>query len=277
MHRLDVAAISRRVLGILFDGPFLWQAAGTWFVLLILIGWCTLALEPRAGGDVVAEAVSHVWTTLEGVVNLAAFVACAVNVHRFILLADHPAPLRFGRTEWRYFWRGVWVTLPIILLIAAVAMLSFLFPRSTSDTLSSLETGLAAPWWSYEHTLAWLGSEMAWGVIIAPLFLSLPAVAIGRFDFTMSDGLEAISGNFLRLVAAYLIAHVGPVTIVALIADGIDNAIAIIATELTFTFKAIEVVVKVWREILAVVITAAMLSCAYAGLVEHDREHPAPR
>jgi len=276
MHKLDVAAVSRRVFGVLLDGRLLWRATGTWFVLLIVIGWSIFALEPWAAGDVVAKAVYHVWATLAGVVELAAFAACAVNVHRSILLAEHPVPIRFSRTEWRYFWRGIWVTLPLILLIAAVAMLSFVFVPSISDILKGMKNALAAPWWSYAHALAWLGAEMTGGIVVAPLFMSLPAVAIGRIDFTMSDGVEAISGNFLRLLAIYLIACSVPVTIVALIADRIGNGIAIFAAQPLFTFKAIEIVVEVGREILDVVIWAAMLSCAYAGLVERDREHPTP-
>ncbi len=67
-----------------------------------------------------------------------------------------------------------------------------------------------------------------------------------------------------------------PVTIVALIADRIGNGIAIFAAQPLFTFKAIEIVVEVGREILDVVIWAAMLSSADAGLVERDREHPTP-
>jgi hypothetical protein len=87
------------VFGTLLDGAFLRRATGIWLVLVITIIWSTLALEPWAAGGVVAPA---------RVVEFIAFAACAVNVHRFILLAEHPAPLRFGRTEWRYIRRGMW-------------------------------------------------------------------------------------------------------------------------------------------------------------------------
>jgi hypothetical protein len=100
--------------------------------------------------------------------------------------------------------------------------------------------------------------------------MSLPAVAIGRADFTISDGLAAIPGNALRLLAIFLIACVVPIAAVGLVADGIKYGISVFATEPAFLFSAIGTAVEAGREILDVVIWATMLSCAYAELVVRE-------
>jgi hypothetical protein len=273
VHKLDVAAVSRRIFGVLLDGPFLSRATGAWFALLTVIGWVTLAVKRWAVDGVVAQPIGGTWATLALIVDLIAVAARAVNVHRFILLAERPAPLRFGRTEWRYFWRGVWVFLPIILFFIALAVAHFVFNLPIIfGLLKGWSSALAGRWGSYALALTWLGSQLVIGSVALPLFMSLPAVAIGRADFTMSDGLEVISGNFLRLLAIFLIAFTVPASAVELVANGIEKGISILATEPTFLLKVIEVAVEAGREVLRTVMWAAMLSCAYAGLVERNRD-----
>jgi hypothetical protein len=273
LHRLDVAAVSRRVFGALLDGPFLCRAAGAWLVLLTAIGWVTLTLERSVADGTVAQAVYLIIQIVAYIVEPVALAACAVNVHRFLLLAEHPAPLRVAGTEWRYVRRGVWVSLPIFLLIVAVAVVIVVFPSPIiSDMLGRWTSAAAEPWWSYAHALAWLGAEVAAGIVVLPLFMSLPAVAIGRADFSLSDGIGVIRGNSLRLFAAFMIAVIVPTSVVGLAASGTENLLSDFAAEPTFLFKAFAIAVEAGREVLGTVIWAAMLSCAYDGLVAHDRE-----
>ncbi|MDB5410786.1 MAG: hypothetical protein JWL84_5698 [Rhodospirillales bacterium] len=268
MPRLDVIAASHRVFDTLLDVRFLWRATGTWLILETIVGWSTLALGRSgfSGGASVVIALSAY------VVQAVGLTACAVNVHRFVLLAEQPTPLRAGWIEWRYLRRGLWVSLPTIFLLAAATIIViFPFPI-LSDLLGSWKRAIAEPLWSFAHILALLGYEVSIGLLILPFFLSLPAVAIGNVGFTMTDGIEAISGNFLRLLTLFLIAVAFPTTIVEFVTGGVESGLPISAAQPSFMESAILVPLETARQISFTVIWAAMLSYAHAGFIGRDEE-----
>jgi hypothetical protein len=271
VHKLDIAAVTRRVFRVLRDGPFLYRVNVLWLVLVFFMRWSTLALEPGATDDGTRSSLYYGSVTLASVAELIAFAACAVNVHRFILLGEQPVPIRAGRTEWRYFLRGLWVVPLVFLLIIGVAVVDVALPSARiSGMLGGITSTLAAPRWSYAGALAWLGVELAMGILLVPLYMSLPAVAIGRTDFMMTDGLAVIPGNFLRLLAIYAMACVAPIAIVGLVASGIEYGISIIVAGPAFLVGTIKSAVDAGRDIANVMIWATMLSCAYAELVVRE-------
>src|SRR5579883_2533447 len=61
---------------------------------------------------------------LNWALSVLAITACAINVHRYILLNENPTFARLSGLEWRYLWRGIWIYLPIgfvgAMLVAAM-------------------------------------------------------------------------------------------------------------------------------------------------------------
>lgn len=273
MQKLDVAAVTRRAFGVMRDGLFLYRANVLWFALLFFMRWSTLALHPGATDGSIRTALSYGWAILSTVGELIAFTACAVNVHRFILLGEQPLPLHAGRREWAYFVR-ILLAMPLVFLVfIGGAILVVALPSAgLSGMLDVVKSALTTPRWSYAHALAWLGAELTMGILLIPLSVSLPAVAIGRDDFTMTDGLGAISGSFLRLLAVCAMACVAPIAVVKLVASSIEYGVSIVVPGPAFLLSMIGGAVDAGRDLANVMIWAAMLSCAYAGLVERGHD-----
>ena len=83
MRRLKTGAVARRSFGLLLNIPFLARATGIWLVLLAL-GYLAISRLPPEH-NLIAD-VAY-WLLLA-----IAAAAWAVNVHRFSLLREAPAP-----------------------------------------------------------------------------------------------------------------------------------------------------------------------------------------
>ena len=190
-----------------------------------------------------------------------AAAAWAVNVHRFILLREAPAPLRIKWTEIHYVLRAIWICWPILLVVAAIVVLIAIFWQSHPPP----EVFTASP----------IGRLAAWGtagliifVMVVPLALSLPALAIGNKKFRPVDGFDAIAGNLWPFLAAYFLVVFLPSALLSLASPILGRHTDPAALLPDPVAQGIDVVVS----LIGTVLFAAMLSCTYAGLVLQDSE-----
>jgi hypothetical protein len=264
VRRLNVVAVVRRVFGTLLDGPLLLRATGTWFAVLVAAGVMEATIGP--GVSPVARLGVALTGLLKPIVEVIAFAACAVNIHRSILLAEPPALARFSGLEWRYIRRAIWVSLPFLLIILAIVV-----PLTLNGYTDALRA-LVSP----SRPLAYAGISLVLGLVgyavILPPALSLPAVIIGRRDFGIRDGFAAVRGNVLRLFAVYLLAEFAPSLTIRLVAEALRHGILWLVPATSVLAKECGAIVGSAETILTTVLWAAMLSFAYAGLVEGRRE-----
>jgi hypothetical protein len=252
MRRLKTGAVVRRSFGILLNIPFLARATGIWLVLLAL-GYLAISRVP-AEHNLIADVGYSLLLAI-------AAAAWAVNVHRFILLHEPPAPLRIKWTEIHYVLRAIWICWPVLLVVAAVGVLIAIFWHSHPPP----EVFTASP----------IGRLAAWGtagliifVMVVPLALSLPALAIGNKKFRPVDGFDAIAGNLWPFLAAYILVVFLPSALLSLASPLLGKHTDPAALLPDPVAQGIDVVVS----LIGTVLFAAMLSCTYAGLVLQDSE-----
>jgi hypothetical protein len=262
VRRLKVMAVVRRVFGVLTDGPLMLRAAGIPFIALAITDFAEAMVAPGS------SALSHIGATLMPLVSLVvqfvADAACAVKVHRALLLAEKPAPTSTTGLEWPYIKRLLWVSLVFI-----PGLLVFGIVVSITGSLDFIHALPARPLDSTWYSIA-LGA--AFYILIVPPALSLPAVAIGRGAFGIRAGYAAARGNILRLFSVYLLSALLPMQGIRLVALGLQQGILWLFPATSLAATAGGAVAASGPTIVTTVTLAAMLSCAYAGLVEGRRE-----
>ncbi len=207
-----------------------------------------------------APSVIFVSMILSGLFRAVAATACAVNVHRFILLNEPPASLRVSRVEWRYLLRVIWICLPFALAGMALAMMVGFglssgklqqFGLSARSVIIGLEVmcGLGAIFFFVEFSL------------------SLPAAAIGHGEFKASHGLDASDGNSLRLLVLALAGLAGPWLVgqacIAAIVFAIHDLPTLVVSSTGFALMDA-------LSLFQAIVWAALLSFGYAGLVQRN-------
>lgn len=247
MRKLNVGAVIRAVGGVVSDIGLVSRATGFWFAALVVIALIAIAL--------------NVEPSFLDLVGPIALVACAVNVHRFILLKEAPDLARLSRHEWRYLWRtfGLAVLGILVFLLLRFTALAF-WSGSIVDIMERF--GLPS---SVLRSLVFL--------FILPGMLALPAAAVGRLDFTVSKAWTASRGNFLRLALLVFVLVVLPMAIAYVLLDGFVSGMMVRGDETLA--RGIDMVVFLAIEVLMAVVWAALLSFAYKGLVEGDPEFAA--
>lgn len=158
-----------------------------WILILFLLDGAELLLlgGDAAGAGNGASAAAQFLTAITG---LFAFCSIAVSWHRFILRDELPAAanaLRLDMPVLRYLGNSLLALMagavPLALLAAIVAFL----PQAAVTVL--------------------LPAALAAGAFITMLSLKLPAVALGRTDFSFSDALKSADGNFWQIAAVFLL------------------------------------------------------------------------
>lgn len=158
-----------------------------WYVVLAIvnIGVLLFSVYAAAGGIEVHPGVIVPAILLLFLINMLAFASIAVNWHRYILLDQVPVGSELFRLDsltWRYFGNIL-----LIALIVAVALLLFLLLLQVFASLSTV-TGIAA------FFIGLAGVVLA-SISIYRLSVKLPAVALGRRDFSLSHAWAASRGN----------------------------------------------------------------------------------
>ena len=154
-----------------------------WIPVLFLIG-VARALLGTSSPDVTAFEPADLIEIVSTAVGLMAFSSMAVNWHRFILCDEHSAPWRIDALVLRYAGNSllivVMVALPVLLALG----------------LSSLVPVLS---------IIMLPVSILAGTFITALSVKLPAVALGRKDFTFMMAWEICKGNFWQILGVFLL------------------------------------------------------------------------
>ena len=153
-----------------------------WIPLLMALGLAE-QLFRKPGGNPGQFGMSEAVGLLSAVAGLIGFCAMAVAWHRFILRDEVAAPLQVGSTTWRYLGNSLLILLAMAVPLAVLAgLLAFLPPIVSVLILpAAILTGAAA----------------------MRLSIKLPAVALGRTDFSFRDAWAASDGNFWQIVGVF--------------------------------------------------------------------------
>lgn len=188
--------ISHAINSVRNNIAYAFRISWPWYLVLIILGFgAGLLANNVSGGNPEANpgSVLPIYLSL-GLFNLLAFSSIAVNWHRYILLDEVPAGsglFRLDDKTWRYFGNVLLITLILI----AVSML-IVAPLTFLGSLMNAPTALA-----------FLGAAAALclaGILFFRLSIKLPAIALGRRDFSLSNGLAATRDNNQPLFLVFL-------------------------------------------------------------------------
>ena len=161
-----------------------------WYAVLAVVSIVTFGLLGMlaAGGNADLMPYGVFFIVL---LSFVAFASIAVNWHRYILLDEVPRAgdlFRLDGKTWRYLGNLILIGL-IMLLLGAIVMvpLALLAGAITSSVVVSVVVILG------------LIVFLFLAIFSFRLSVKLPAVAIGRQDFTFSHALAATRGNTLQL------------------------------------------------------------------------------
>ncbi len=165
---------------------------------------------------------AHMIQLISGVVGLLGFSSMAVNWHRFILRDEMGSSARLDAGVFRYAGNSLLIMLIVAMPVLAVMALSMFAP-----ILSVLLLPLG----------------LLLGAAVMRLSIKLPAVALGRKDFTFRDAWAASAGQGWRFVGLLLLNAVIVLAIVVmamLILHGVSlvSAAAVLAAALAIQAAA---------------------------------------
>lgn len=190
------ACISHAISSVRNNIAYAFRISWPWYLVLILLGaGAGLLADSASGGNPEANpgAVLPFYLAL-GLLNLLAFSSIAVNWHRYILLDEVPSGsglFRLDDKTWRYFGNFVLITL-ILFIVSAIVVVPL--------TLIGAALNSSA-------VLAFLAAAIALcvvGILFFRLSIKLPAIALGRRDFSLSHALAATRGNSRPLLLVFL-------------------------------------------------------------------------
>jgi hypothetical protein len=181
---------------------FAFRISWPWYVALALAYIAVIAFTgyAAAGGIDVHPGIIIPIALLLVLLSMLAFASIAVNWHRYILLDQVPTGAELFRLDgptWRYFGNVLLIGLIAgIGVLIFVLLLQFFALLSTITAIASLFIGLAG--------------IVALAISVYRLSVKLPAVAIGRRDFSLRDAWTATRGNkqpiFFVILIQFLLA-----------------------------------------------------------------------
>ncbi len=166
-----------------------------WYAAIAVLSIAVFAgLGVLAAGGVLSAL--HFGVVFLVAISFVAFAAIAVNWHRYILLDEVPTGgsiFRLDGHTWRYLGNLLLIGL-ILFLISAVIM----------GPLIALAANLYSDSVIIAVVIVGLVFFMILAIFSVRLSVKLPAVALGRRDFTFSHALAATRGNSLPVLLLIL-------------------------------------------------------------------------
>ena len=135
-----------------------------------------------------ADGPARVYRTLSAIAGFVALSSIAVNWHRFILRDELPKAansLRLDTLVMRYIGNYLLAILAGLVPFVAILTIVAFLPRVAVVIL--------------------LPASVVAGAFIMMLSLKLPAVALGRTDFSFGDALKSAEGNFWQIAMVFLL------------------------------------------------------------------------
>ncbi len=163
------------------------RIGGAWMILLFALSAAELLFIGLGTEDRPSNAATAA-ELLSAAAGLLAFSSIAVGWHRFILKDELPAAvatLRVDGLVLRYLGNSLLALLGGAVPLAAVAIAVAFLPQIA--------------------VLLLLPAALVAGAFIMMLSLKLPAVALGRGDFTFGHALKAAEGNQWQILGVFLL------------------------------------------------------------------------
>jgi hypothetical protein len=191
-----------------------------WYVVVIpLTIAVSLVLSAAAGGDLAQnQGLAFLNNMISGLLLGFAFASIAVNWHRYILLDEVPdgrGIFRLDDKVWRYFGNII-----LIFLILVVAGFLVGIPLGIVAALTSLAASPLFP------LLLFIIIVPVAGTIALRLSVKLPAIALGRTDFSLKNAFAVTRDSNLPifLIALFEIACVlGSLILIGLLAAALNQ------------------------------------------------------
>ena len=203
-----------------------------WYVFVIPVSMAIFLLAGSSSAESPGKpsGLTVVATLLVALITMISAASIAVNWHRYIL-RDELSPsagaaLRLDGLVWRYFGN--------VLLISLI-LFAVMFIAGLPLILIAAAGGAA----TLAVILIFIIVVPLVGTAFFRLAIKLPAVALGREDFSLTDAWEATRGNTLALFLLFLLnllVLVGCVAILALL-QAILSSLGIFGTIVEFTVQ----------------------------------------
>ena len=155
-----------------------------WIPLLFVLGLAELLIgvpppgQPDFGPGKGIELIS-------AAIGLVGVCAMAVGWHRFILRDEMRSPTRLDWQVWRYLGNSVLIMLIVLVPLIIIAVVLNFLPPVLSILL--------------------LPASLIAAVVAIRLSIKLPAVAVGRTDFSFADAWTASAGQFWPLAGVVVL------------------------------------------------------------------------
>jgi hypothetical protein len=183
--------------------PFAFHVSWPWLLLLIPVSiwgetemptFDVLAATPAQQAEMNAFILK---TYVSGFVSMVIYASIAISWHLYILKDEVPqglSRLRFDRMVWRYFGNSILVVLfatlalfPLVLAMVGFGTMAGLSPQGIVNAVVVAAVLIALP-------------------VTYRMSVKLPAIALGRREFTFGDAWNATRGNSLQLIGLGLMA-----------------------------------------------------------------------
>lgn len=178
-----VKAVSHALNSVITYRAMAFRIGKFWVPVLVVAGLLESLVGPPDPQDVETGPVALQLAT--AALGFIAFCSMAVNWHRFILRDDTAEPARLDAVVWRYAGNSLLIMLIVLAPLLVMAYLIVLLHPAA--TVIFVAAGLGA------------------GAVVTGLSIKLPAVALGRTDFTFGNAWAACQGNFWQLMGIFLL------------------------------------------------------------------------
>jgi hypothetical protein len=191
--------------------------------------------------------------------SIVAYASIAVNWHRYVLLdeiADGWQRLRIDGLMWRYIGNFILIVLVLSLCaipaVLATALLGFLVNALLGETILTV---VVVPAIAALYAFAFVAAYR--------LMVKMPAVALGRRDFSMGDAWRATRGNSWQMLGL-LILFVLCMVLIGVMMLAVTYAFGLLGTVGLSLAVAIQVMVN-W---VATILGVTLLTSLYGFFVE---------
>jgi hypothetical protein len=250
------ACISHAIKSVRNNIGYAFRISWPWYLVLAAMN---IGLFAIAGFAVTADVginfgIYIPLVIVAAIVTILAFASIAVNWHRYILLDQVPVGAELFRLDgltWRYV-GNVWLIAFIVGFVFTIGMLPLIFLGALSDAI-----GVVA-------VIIGLGGFLFVVISTYRLSVKLPAIAIGRRDFSLSDAWAATRDNklpiFLVVLFQFLL-FIG----VAIVFLALDFTLALIGPTITLVISQLIQAFLGW---LLAIFNVTILTSLYGFFVE---------
>lgn len=250
------ACVSHAIKSVRNNIGYAFRISWPWYLVLaaLNIGTFAVASFALAGGIEVHPGFYVPIAILVALVTILAFASIAVNWHRYILLDRVPVGAELFRLDgltWRYV-GNVWLIAFIVGIVFMIGMLPLVFLGGLSEVIGVVAFIIGLAGFIF--------------VVISTYRLSvkLPAIAIGRRDFALSDAWAATRDNKLPIFLVILFQFLLLIG-VAIVFLALDFTLALFGPTITLVISQLIQAFLGW---LLAIFNVTILTSLYGFFVE---------